>query len=214
MKKVNMNLFFKKIIYKLFYFSDEVKKLVDGLGDDLKDYKMILQNDKYGCNLDSSIENWGYESNGNDKVIKEKNEKLFKIFSKISQAKKCIYRGQLKNASESAESSKKMNDEQRKQFIDGVDEIDEILSQTNYNEDKDTLLNDRNAVCNKLRDLKQVLKKINVSKDDPEFLNVVNMGFETKMPKYFQQLYTLGIKKQGKKRNQKDESAYTGDYCA
>ena len=146
----------------------------------------------------------------NDKEKQENTEKICKVYEQGYEVIRCNYRAQLKNASESAEKSNKMNDEERKQFIDGTNKIDKILNQAKHDDDKETLLKDRNEVCKKLTEL----FRMNGVKEDPEYSKFKNMAFEAKIPRFFADLYKLDTLKHGKESDGQFYSKFYSNPCA
>ena len=75
-------------------------------------------------------------------------------------------------------------------MTDKINEIDKILNQTNYDDDKDTLLKNEKVVCKKLNEFNEISA---TSAEDPELLKVLRMKDPSKIPMYLRQLYTLGM---------------------
>ena len=134
------------------------------------------------------------------------NEKFCEVFEQGYEIIKCYYHNLLKNVSKSAEKSNKMNDEQRKQFIDGVNQIDKTMNQTNCNQDKDTLLSYKRSIEKKVNELLE----INGVRGDPELRQIQNLKFEMSIPSYYENLYTLGMVKHGKKPDDKVTCQFIG----
>ena len=70
-------------------------------------------------------------------------KKMYDIFEKGYEIVECKYHGILNiknNVIESAEKSDKINWAQRKNFTKGINKIDKLFDQTNYNTDKDTII--------------------------------------------------------------------------
>ena len=174
-------------------------------------FQQITFQDDNEYNFNSALGRWifsSYKPAEND-TIKKYNEKMLKVFEKRYQIGKFFYNDKLKNASESAKKSNKMNDEQRKQFIDEIYQMDKILNQTNCYDSKDTLLKNKKQYCKKLSEVLQ----INGVKGDPEFSKLANMGFETKIPAYFENLYAYNKVKNGEKLKIDENTGFMSEPC-
>ena len=161
--------------------------------------EQVVRNDYDENVFNPEVDKWATEdafySNRTDKANKENNEKLCKIFQQGFEIIKCNYHNLLKNASKSAEKFNKINDKQRKQFIDGVNQIDKTMNQTNCNMDKDTLFSYKRTINKKVKELMQILGE----RYDPEFYKFVRRNSEINISTYFKNLYLVGMIKHGKK---------------
>ena len=100
---------------------------------------------------------------------------MYKIFEKGYEIVKCKYHGILNiknNAIESAQKSDKINWAQRKNFTQGINKIDKLLDQTNYNTDKDTTIKNKKAICKKLNGFAKIS-----GTNHPEFSEIANINF-------------------------------------